>query len=113
MTGKEAPQLDAALQTWVPDIVGLAQYAWNSELNLSYARRLNARDPDVMVVAGGQPAPRGRATSRIPRPAPGGRCLRRPTISHFGRSRWQLGLLAYSAGGRVAGMSYLLAGSPE
>ena len=41
------------LQGWVPDVVGLAQYVWNSELNLYGAGLIKAMNPNCLVVSGG------------------------------------------------------------
>ncbi|MBT6047189.1 MAG: radical SAM protein [Candidatus Scalindua sp.] len=40
-------------KSWTPDIVGMAQYCWNSELNLFITMRLKKANPDCLVVAGG------------------------------------------------------------
>jgi radical SAM superfamily enzyme YgiQ (UPF0313 family) len=40
-------------KSWIPDIVGIAQYCWNSELNLFVAMHLKKTNPDCLVVAGG------------------------------------------------------------
>ncbi len=40
-------------KSWVPDILGIAQYSWNSELNLFVASHVKKINPDVLVVAGG------------------------------------------------------------
>lgn len=50
---KDAEKFLKATETWTPDVLGLGQYAWNSELNLSMARRLKKRNPSLVVVAGG------------------------------------------------------------
>lgn len=41
------------LDGWQPDILGMAQYAWNSELNLFVAKRVKSMNPACLVVAGG------------------------------------------------------------
>lgn len=41
------------LKSWVPDIVGITQYVWNSELNLYFASLVKQINPDCLVVAGG------------------------------------------------------------
>jgi len=38
---------------WGPDILGLAQYSWNSELNLYVAEVIKEKFPDCVVIAGG------------------------------------------------------------
>ncbi|MFA6600703.1 MAG: radical SAM protein [Candidatus Omnitrophota bacterium] len=50
---KDAQKFMEAAQTWTPDVLGLGQYAWNSELNLFMARRLKERNSSLVVVAGG------------------------------------------------------------
>lgn len=40
-------------KSWIPDIVGMAQYCWNSELNLFVAMLIKKTNPDCLVVAGG------------------------------------------------------------
>jgi radical SAM superfamily enzyme YgiQ (UPF0313 family) len=41
------------LQGWIPDVVGLAQYVWNSELNLYGAGFIKAMNPNCLVILGG------------------------------------------------------------
>lgn len=50
---KDAERLQSSLKEWRPDIAGLAQYTWNSELNLHFARSIRALAPDALIVAGG------------------------------------------------------------
>lgn len=38
---------------WKPDIVGITQYSWNSELNLFIAGLVKQSNPECLVVAGG------------------------------------------------------------
>lgn len=38
---------------WVPDIVGISQYSWNSQLNLYFAGLAKKNNPKCLVVAGG------------------------------------------------------------
>lgn len=38
---------------WIPDIIGISQYVWNSELNLYIAGLMKQRNPECLVVAGG------------------------------------------------------------
>lgn len=42
-----------AMQSWRPNVVGIAQYSWNSELNLVVASRAKHDNPGCLVVAGG------------------------------------------------------------
>lgn len=39
--------------SWVPDIVGISQYCWNSHLNLYFAELARKNYPKCLVVAGG------------------------------------------------------------
>lgn len=39
--------------SWIPDVVGISQYCWNSQLNLYFARWAKNNKPDCLVVAGG------------------------------------------------------------
>ncbi len=39
--------------SWQPDILGIAQYCWNSVLNLHLAEMIKKRNPKCLVVAGG------------------------------------------------------------
>lgn len=50
---KDPRKFIEALNTWRPDVLGMAQYAWNSQLNL-YAMRLAKRaNPACVIIAGG------------------------------------------------------------
>lgn len=49
-------EIDNALKvfkSWTPDIVGIAQYNWNSELNLYATKLVKKINPKCIVVAGG------------------------------------------------------------
>ncbi len=50
---KDHKKLCNALKTWRPDVLGMAQYSWNSELNLSMARTIKEANKYCVVVAGG------------------------------------------------------------
>lgn len=50
---KDHFKLRNTLKTWLPDIIGLAQYVWNSELNLYFARIIKKLNPDCLIIAGG------------------------------------------------------------
>lgn len=50
---KETDPVLAALRSWTPDIVGIAQYSWNSELNLHVAQVIRDLNPACLIVAGG------------------------------------------------------------
>lgn len=41
------------LDSWVPDVVGISQYSWNSELNLYFSALIKQANPNCLVVAGG------------------------------------------------------------
>lgn len=40
-------------RTWKPDVLGIAQYLWNSRLNLYAARQVREANPGCLIVAGG------------------------------------------------------------
>ncbi|MDO8488946.1 MAG: B12-binding domain-containing radical SAM protein, partial [Candidatus Omnitrophota bacterium] len=47
---------DKALDTfasWMPDVLGISQYLWNSELNLYVAGLIKQKNPKCFIVAGG------------------------------------------------------------
>ena len=50
---KDPDKALSVLSGWVPDVLGLSQYCWNSELNLHFARLVKEDNPDCLVVAGG------------------------------------------------------------
>jgi radical SAM superfamily enzyme YgiQ (UPF0313 family) len=50
---KDADKALAVFDHWVPDILGLALYAWNSELDLAVASMVKARNPRCLLIAGG------------------------------------------------------------
>ncbi|MFH1399994.1 MAG: radical SAM protein [Nanoarchaeota archaeon] len=50
---KEIGKLQEALKTWVPDVLGLAQYSWNSELNLFGAGLAKKINPKAIIILGG------------------------------------------------------------
>lgn len=50
---KEPDKALTAFETWTPDIVGITQYTWNSELNLHFANLLKQKNSACLVVAGG------------------------------------------------------------
>ncbi len=41
------------LPSWKPDVLGISQYSWNSELNLYFAETAKKNNPSCLVVAGG------------------------------------------------------------
>ena len=51
---KDTEKALAAFKFWAPDVLGLSQYAWNSELNLHVAKFVKEKiNPDCLVAAGG------------------------------------------------------------
>ena len=51
---KDTEKALAAFKSWAPDVLGLSQYAWNSELNLHVAKFVKEKiNPDCLVAAGG------------------------------------------------------------
>ena len=50
---KDVEKCLGVLKYWLPDVLGLAQYAWNSELNLYIAKIVKRLNPYCLVVAGG------------------------------------------------------------
>lgn len=50
---KEPEKALAAFKSWTPDILGITQYTWNSELNLYFAKRLKEQNSNILVIAGG------------------------------------------------------------
>ncbi len=50
---KSADKAIQCFQKWKPDVIGLAQYSWNSELNLFVAKMVKQEKPSCIIVAGG------------------------------------------------------------
>ena len=50
---KDPDKFLRALKKWKPDVLGIAQYPWNSELNLYMAQLVKKYNPHCLVVAGG------------------------------------------------------------
>lgn len=50
---REPQDLRAALESGVPDVLGLSSYSWNHNLALSFARFAKRRHPRVLVLMGG------------------------------------------------------------
>ena len=50
---KEHDDLLDELKLYIPDIVGIAQYAWNSELNYWAVKLIKKLNPKCIIVAGG------------------------------------------------------------
>lgn len=50
---KYPDDLDSALRREVPDVVGFSNYSWSCNLGMEYARRIKARWPHVVIIAGG------------------------------------------------------------
>jgi radical SAM superfamily enzyme YgiQ (UPF0313 family) len=47
----------SVLETWKPDILGVAQYVWNSHLNLHFAEKIKRTNPGCIVITGGPNLP--------------------------------------------------------
>jgi radical SAM superfamily enzyme YgiQ (UPF0313 family) len=56
---KDHRKLLQTLNDWIPDIVGISQYSWNSELNYYMARYIHELNPNCLIVAGGPNLPLG------------------------------------------------------
>src|SRR3989344_2237742 len=50
---KDPDKILKALNEWIPDIVGITQYTWNSKLNLYFARKIKQINPACLIIAGG------------------------------------------------------------
>lgn len=50
---KQADKVLDVLTFWVPDVLGISQYMWNSELNLYFAKLIKKLNPKCLVIAGG------------------------------------------------------------
>lgn len=50
---KDTEKCLKVFKSWLPDILGLAQYTWNSELNLHIAKAVKELNPDCLIIAGG------------------------------------------------------------
>lgn len=50
---KDTEKCLKVFKSWLPDILGLAQYTWNSELNLHIAKLVKELKPDCLIIAGG------------------------------------------------------------
>lgn len=50
---KDAGKAIKILKTWKPNVIGIAQYSWNSELNLFVCRLIKQSNPECLIVAGG------------------------------------------------------------
>ena len=50
---KDPNKAESVLSGWIPDVLGLSQYCWNSELNLHFARLVKEANPGCLIVAGG------------------------------------------------------------
>lgn len=53
MLFKDTDKALKAFESWQPDVLGIAQYAWNSELNLQVAAWVKEANPRCLVIAGG------------------------------------------------------------
>jgi len=50
---KDPIRFKSVLKEWKPDVLGIAQYSWNSELNLYMAQLAKKFSPDCLIIAGG------------------------------------------------------------
>jgi radical SAM superfamily enzyme YgiQ (UPF0313 family) len=50
---KYPQDLDQALTREVPDVVGFSNYSWSCNIGMEYAKRIKAKWPEVVVIAGG------------------------------------------------------------
>ena len=50
---KSVDKATQCFQKWKPDVIGLAQYSWNSELNLLVAKMVKQEKQSCIIVAGG------------------------------------------------------------
>jgi radical SAM superfamily enzyme YgiQ (UPF0313 family) len=50
---KDIEKCSHVFKVWLPDILGISQYSWNSELNLHVAKLIKKIKPDCLIVAGG------------------------------------------------------------
>ena len=50
---KEPDKVLDILTSLAPDVVGISQYSWNSELNLYFAKLIKKNNPNCLVIAGG------------------------------------------------------------
>jgi len=50
---KTSASLQTLQKKWHPDVIGITQYIWNSELNLYYARKIKEMNSGCVVIAGG------------------------------------------------------------
>ncbi len=46
---KNPDDLLKTIKTWLPDVVGLAQYSWNSELNYFCASKIKELYPELRI----------------------------------------------------------------
>ena len=50
---KDTDKALKGLRSWKPDVAGITQYSWNSELNLYFASLIKENNPGCLVIAGG------------------------------------------------------------
>lgn len=50
---KDLKKVLDTLKSWRPDVLGIAQYVWNSRLNLHVAGMISETNPECLIVAGG------------------------------------------------------------
>lgn len=50
---KDADKALDVLKSWVPDVIGISQYVWNTQLNLYVAKKIKKINESCVVIAGG------------------------------------------------------------
>jgi len=50
---KEFDKAKKCFDNWIPDVVGMAMYSWNSELNLFACKLLKEKNPNLISIMGG------------------------------------------------------------
>ncbi|MFX1383811.1 MAG: B12-binding domain-containing radical SAM protein [Promethearchaeota archaeon] len=54
---KDVKKAKITFKSWIPDIIGIALYSWNSELNLYIANSIKIINPKCVIIAGGPNLP--------------------------------------------------------
>ena len=96
----DAEEIFASLEKWKPDVIGISNYIWNSDLSkyiCDYAKKLN---PKVLTVLGGPEFPAGTGATKIENNSKDktyNKCLDylkdRPTVDYFAYSDGELSFL--------------------
>ena len=61
----DAEEIFESLENWKPDVIGISNYIWNSDLSkfiCEYAKKIN---PNVLTVLGGPEFPAGTGATKI------------------------------------------------